>query len=217
MTSPLPFQITVARQLGSGGAELGQRIACRMGFVYLDRQILQQVAQELGISEAEVAGREDRIKSFWVRIMETFSAGCPEYMMSNPPPRIISDDTLIETEQRVLLHLAAGGSCVIVGRCGFHLLAGRAPLLNVFVHASRSFRIERMIKLYGASSRSVAEEMIDETDQNREQYVEIIAKKLWYDARNYHLSIDLSQTGLDMAEEMIVLLANRMVDLNSEP
>ncbi len=210
MTAPLPFQITVARQLGSGGSELGQRLACRLGFAYLDRQILQHAARELGMSEAELAHREERIQSFWARMVESFSTGCPEFMMSTPPPRIISDEALIDAEQRVLPRLVAEGSCVIVGRCGFHLLAGRARMLNLFVHASRPFRIARMIKLYGAGNPTTAEEMIDSTDRNRERYVERLTGRSWYDARNYHLSIDISEIGFDAAEEIIVSLTNRI-------
>jgi cytidylate kinase len=206
MTLQLPFQITIDRQIGSGGAELGQRIAGRLGFAYLDRQILQQAAQELGMSEEQLADRDERVQNFWIRMMESFSADSPEHLICSPPFRIISDDALIEAEQRVMLRLAGRGSCVIVGRCGFHLLSGRAPMLNFFVHASRPFRIERMIKNYEAADRAVAEEMIDSTDRNRERYVERISGKSWYDVRNYHLAIDLSRVGCDAAEEIVVSL-----------
>ena len=117
------------------------------------------------MSEAELAYREERIQNFWVRMMEVFSTGCLEYTINTPLPQIVSDEALIEAEQRVLWHLTAGGACVIVGRCGFHLLAGRARLLKVFVHASRPFRIERMMKFYGAGDKTAAEKMIDSTDR----------------------------------------------------
>jgi cytidylate kinase len=210
MSEPLPFHITIARQLGSGGSELGQRLACRLGFAYLDHQILQQAAKELGMSEAELAHREERIQSFWVRMVEAFSTGCPEYMMSTPPPKIISDERLVEAEQQVLLRLSAQGSCVIVGRCGFHLLARRARLLNIFIHAPSRFRIERMTRLFGAANETVASEMMESTDRDRERYVERFTGQSWYDARHYHLAIDMSQVGFDTAEEMIVSLANRI-------
>jgi cytidylate kinase len=210
MTLQFPFQITIDRQVGSGGAELGQRIAGRLGFAYLDRQILQQAAQELGMSEDQLAGRDERVQNFWVRMMESFSADSPEHLICNPPFRIISDDALIEAEQRVMLRLARRGSCVIVGRCGFHMLADIAPMLNVFVHASRSFRIERMIQHYAAANETIAEEMIDSMDRIRERYVERISGVSWYDARNYHLSIDLSQVGFDAAEAFVISLANRI-------
>ncbi len=210
MAEPLPFHITVARQLGSGGSELGQRIACRLGFAYLDRQILQQAAKELGMREEELAHREERVQSFWVRMVEAFSAGCPEYMMSTPPPKIISDETLIEAEQQVLMRLACQGSCVVVGRCGFHVLAGHARLLNIFVHASPRFRMDRMIQFYGAASDTAASEMMETIDRDRERYVERFSGKSWYDARHYHLAIDMSETGFEAAEEMVVTLAERI-------
>ena len=203
------FHITIARQLASGGADLGQRIAQRLGFAYLDRQILRNAAEELGMSEAELSFREERIQSFWVRLMEAFSTSCAEYTLSTPPPRVISDDRLIEAEQRVLTRLASRGSCVIVGRCGFHVLKEHARTLNVFIHASKSFRIDRMIKFYGAANDTKAEKMIERADYDRECYIEKLTGDSWYDARNYHIALDMSEVGFDAAEDMIVSMANR--------
>jgi cytidylate kinase len=93
-------------------------------------------------------------------------------------------------------------------------LAGRARLLKVFVHASQPFRIARMMNFYGAATKTEAEEMIDSTDRDRERFVERFAGVSWYDARNYHLSIDMSLLGFDMAEEIIVSLANRISEGN---
>lgn len=211
MTLHYPFQITIDRQVGSGGAELGQRIAARLGFAYIDRQILQQAAQELGTSEEQLANRDERVQGFWVRMMASFSADSPEHLICSPPFQIISDDALIEAEQKVMVRLARRGSCVIVGRCGFHLLAGVAPMLNVFVHATRPFRIGRMITHYAAADEEMAQKMIDEMDRTRERYVEKVARTSWYDVRNYHLSFDLSEIGYDAAEEIIVSQANRIL------
>lgn len=207
----LPFQITIARQIGSGGAELGQRIAQRLGLVYLDREILQQASEALGMEEAELSHREERIQGFWTRLMENFAPGCPEHMICESIPRTVSDDALIEAEQRVLLRFASRGSCVIVGRCGFHLLRERTRSLNIFVYASREFRIERMLKYYAAADRAAAREMIDDTDRQRERYVERVCGTSWYDARNYHLSMDMSQAGFEAAEETAVKLAQKVL------
>jgi CMP/dCMP kinase len=211
MTETKPFHITIARQLASGGSDLGQRIARRLGFAYIDRQILKCAAEELGMTEAELSHREESIQSFWVRLMEVFSTTCAEYTLSTPPLRIISDDRLIEAEQRVLLRLVSRGSCVIVGRCGFHVLKEKSRLLNVFVHAPKIFRIERMIKFYGAHDESQAREMIKRTDYDRECYTEKLTERSWYDARNYHMAFDMSQVGFEAAEDMIVSVANRMM------
>ncbi len=203
MNATPSFHITIARQLGSGGAELGQRIAGRLGMAYLDRQILQNAASELGMSEAELAHREERIQRFWVRMMEAFSIGCPEYMLETPPLKMISDEKLIEAEQRVLLRLCSRGPCVIVGRCGFFVLKSSARLVNIFVHAPRSFRVERIMKFYGAKSREAAGKIIDKTDRDRERYVEKLTEGSWYDARNYHLVFDMEKIGFDAAVETV--------------
>ena len=204
-----PFHITIARQLASGGAELGQLIARRLNFVYLDRQILQNVAQELEMREEDLSFREERIQGFWVRLMELFSTSCPEYTMSTPPLRVISDDRLIEVEQQVMARLASRGSCVIVGRCGFQILKEQARLLNIFVHAPKPFRIQRMMRFYGARTENEAGEMTDRTDYDRECYTEKLTGGSWYDARNYHLAFDMSQVDLDATVEMIVSLAKQ--------
>ena len=64
MNATPSFHITIARQLASGGSDLGRRIACRLGFLYLDREILQNAAEELGMSEEELSAREERIQAF---------------------------------------------------------------------------------------------------------------------------------------------------------
>jgi cytidylate kinase len=210
MNPALPFHITISRQLGSGGSELGERIARRMKFAFMDRQILDHACQELGMSEEELGHREERIQGFWTRMLEAFATGCPEYMPTLPPPRIISDETLIDAEQRVLLRLAAQGPSVIVGRGGFHALQGQACLLNVFVHAPRKIRIRRMIRYYGAADERAAEEMIDRSDADRERYIAHLSGGSWYDVRQYHLAIDMALVGFDAAEQIIVSLAERL-------
>jgi cytidylate kinase len=204
------FHITIARQLGSGGRELGQRIARRLGLAYLDRQILQNAAEELGMTEDELAHREERIQSFWIRMLEAYASSSPEYTLGTPPLKVFSDDRLIDAEKHVLLRLCSRGPCVIVGRCGFWVLKDQARLLNVFVHAPRWFRIERMIKFYGAQSPEAADEMIDQTDRDRQRYVEKLTGCSWYDARNYHLTFDLAEIGFEAATETIASAASHL-------
>jgi len=211
MAEDLPFHITIARQLGSGGSYLAQRLAHRLGFVYLDHQILEQAARELDISDTELVRREERTQSFWAKLLETFATGCPEDIQSPLPLRLISDDELIAAEHKVLLRLAARGSCVIVGRCAFHRLKEQARLVNIFVHAERGYRIRRVMQVYHAADPRAAEQMIDRTDNDRRRYVQKICGASWYDARNYHLTIDISRVGFEAAEEIIIAVAERLM------
>ncbi|MEJ2168134.1 MAG: cytidylate kinase-like family protein [Desulfobacterales bacterium] len=216
MDYELPFHITIARQLGSGGSYLAQRLAHRLGFVYLDHQILEQAARELDISDSEMIRREERTQSFWAKLLEAFATGCPEDIQSPPSLRLVSDDELIAAEHKVLLKLASRGSCVIVGRCAFHRLKGRARLINIFVHAARDYRIRRVMQVYHAADPKAAEQMIERTDNDRRRYVQRISGASWYDARNYHLTIDISRVGFEAAEEMIVAIAERLMKQNGD-
>jgi cytidylate kinase len=216
MAVDLPLHITIARQLGSGGSYLGQRLSHRLGFVYLDRQILEQAARELDMSHSELARREERTQSFWKRLLEAFATGGPEDIQSPPPVRLVSDDELIAAEHRVLLRLATRGSCVIVGRCAFHRLKGRARLINLFVHAGLGYRIRRVMEVYHAPDSATAQQMIDRTDNDRRRYVQRICGVNWYDARNYDLTIDLSRVSLEAAEEMIITMAKPLIEQGAD-
>lgn len=206
MTGTASDVITISRQLGSGGSYLGQRIAQQLGFSYADRQILQRASEQLGIDEACVADRNDRLQSSWDRLFQFFAVGNPEGTFSPPPLTVISDEQLLRGQRCIIEELANRGSCVIVGHGSFHLLRGHPRALHVFAHASKKFRQERVMRLYGISSATEAERILDKADQDRENYIRKLAGRNWFDARNYHLSLDTSRIGFDESERIILSL-----------
>jgi cytidylate kinase len=203
---PPPVVITIARELGSGGSYIGKQVARRLGYAYIDRQVLQQAARELGVEETELEGRDERVQSFWDRLISVFALGGVDGIYT-PPRRWVSDEQLAETEQRLICELAVKGPCVVLGRGGFHLLRGRAKLLNVFVHAPLSFRIQRVMSIYRINSKREAVEMIDRSDQERARYIKSFTGFDQFDARNYHITIDTGLVDFSTAEEMIASLA----------
>ncbi len=201
---PPPIVITIARELGSGGYYIGQQVARRLGYAYIDREILRQAARDLGLEETELEGREKRLQSFWDKLISVVAMGGADGIYS-PPPRWVSDEQLAETERRLICELASRGQCVVLGRGAFHLLRGRAKLLNVFVHAPVSFRIQRVMSIYRAKSKREAAEMIDRSDQERTRYIRFFTGFDRLDARNYHITIDTGLIDFTTAEEMIHL------------
>ncbi len=202
---PPPVVITIARELGSGGSYIGQQVARRLGYAYIDRQILQQAARDLGLEETELEGRDERVQSFWDKLISVFALGSVDAIYT-PPPRLVSDEQLVETEQRLVCELAVKGPCVVLGRGGFHLLRGRAKLLNVFVHAPLSFRIQRVMSVYRLNSKRQAAEMIDRSDQERTRYIRSFTGFDQFDARNYHITINTGLVDFTTAEEMVASL-----------
>ena len=207
---PATVVITIARQLGSGGSYIGQLVASRLGYVCIDRQILQQAAKELGVEEAVIEGREGRLQSFWEKLISVFTLGTPDGLYTPPPPRWVPDEQLAEIERRLITELTVKGPCVVLGRGAFHLLRGRLRLLNIMVHAPQRFRVERVMSLYHARSNAEAIQMIARSDQDRCRYIRAFTGLDWFDARNYHLTIDTAKVDFATAEEMIVSIARRL-------
>lgn len=212
---PAPLVVTIARQLGSGGSYIAKMVAQRIGFAYIDRQILEMAAKELGVDEAEIVGRREHIQGFWEKLISVFTLGVPDGTYT-PPPRWVSDEDLIEIERRLITELAVQGPCVVLGHGAFNLLRSRVRLFNIFVHAPVAFRAERVMSIYSAQSKDEAVRMIERSDQERRRYVRTFAGLDWYDARNYHLSIDTSVVDFALAEEMIASMVDRMHEKEGE-
>jgi len=208
--------ITIARQLGSGGSRIGQSVARRLGYVLIDRQILQQAARELRVEEAEVEDREERLESFWEKLVSSYAMACP-YRIGTPPLCLVSDEALAEVERRIITELAVKGPCVILGRGAFHLLRGKARLFNIMVHAPLRFRVERVMSIYPVRSKAEAIQMIERSDQDRCRYIRAFTGLDWLDTRNYDLTINMGKIDFATAEEMIADLALRLssVDVRS--
>lgn len=199
--------ITIARQLGSGGSELAQRVARELGWVYLDRELLRQAAEELGIDANELIRRDERVTSFWQKLLDTFTFGSLEGLYT-PPPLQVRDEQLIDIERRIMCRAARENNCVIVGRGGFHFLHGHARLFNVFVHAPHKLRCRRVAEIYKVENPKA---VIEKSDRDREQFIRWATGHRWLDLRNYHLCIDTARIGLENAKRWIVEQARRMV------
>ena len=207
---PSTVVITISRQLGSGGSYIGQQVARRLGYDFIDRQILQRAAKELGVDEAEIEGLEGCPQSFGKKLVSVFKVGDPGYIYTPPPPNWASYEQLAEIERRLITELTVKGSCVVLGRGAFHLLRGRARLLNIMVHAPQGFRVERVMSVYHAQSKAEAIQMVERSDQYRSRYIRALTGLDWFDTRNYHLTIDTAKLDFATAVEMIVSVARRL-------
>jgi len=204
MTAYEPFVLTVSRQLGSGGAYLGQRIAVRTGAIYADREILRQAAAQLGMPENELAGRDETVTPFWQTLLQGYALGIPEMGYQPPVQLPPTDREFYRAEAETITRLACSQrSAVIVGRGGFHVLNWHMRHLSVFLHADMEFRLQRVQELYTISARE-ALALIDSTDRTRARYLQTLTGQDWTDTRQYHLAIDTGMVGLSTAEEIVM-------------
>jgi CMP/dCMP kinase len=197
-----PFVITINRQLGSGGAYVGQKLAQRLGILYVDREIIDQAAKKLSVLVEDLQSHEEKIGSFWQKYMRSFAVGSPEVYL---PPQIIipTDRELFDAESDIIRRIARDNSAVIIGRCGCHVLADHPDRLSLYLHGDRAFRVERVMKMYNVT-REEAAKMIAQSDKDRSQYYKTFTGKEWIDARQYDLAINPGKLGLDNTVEYIL-------------
>ena len=204
--------VTLARQLGSGGSYLGHRLAEHLHVRCLDREIVSRTAQQMAVNEAEVAEREERGSSFWERMLRGMTAGPPEALYHAPLTLAVSDQELFAAETEVMKKIAAQEDCVIVGRLASHVLPRHAGLINIFLHAPPSFRIQRLLETAQAASEAQARELVERSDETRKRYITQMIGRGWNDAENYHLCLDTSSLPLPQVAEMLTEFVQRRIE-----
>jgi CMP/dCMP kinase len=200
-----PFVITINRQLGSGGAYVGQQLAKILGVFYADREIITRAAQKLSVMVEDLEAQEEKKKSGWSSFLKSFAMGTPEVYL---PTRVVlpTDRELFEVETDVIRHIAGECPAVIIGRCGCHILQDHPRLVSVYLHSDMASRISRIREKLGVSEEA-ALKMIVQSDKERSQYFNNFTGKEWVDARNYDLSINTGKSGLDGTVDFILKYA----------
>lgn len=196
-----PFAVTISRQLGSGGAYLGRRLASRAGVLCADREIVRRAAQLLEAKEEDIAARDEKKSSFLDRLLETCALG-PSDIYLPPDIALVPEEDISRVESEIIERIASERSAVIIGRGGFHVLRGHPRHLSVFLHADESFRRERVAKLYRVQAPE-ADKLIEKSDRERSRYIQALTGRACCDATQYHLSIDTGIVGLDDAVDIV--------------
>ncbi len=204
--------LAVSRQIGSGGAFVGQAVARRTGIRYVDREILQQAATLLGAEDDRLQEMEEQVPSVWARIAAICSVGPPDTPYVPPPLPTRQAQELIEAESRVIREIAAHESAVIVGRASTYLLREDANLISVFLHAPPPWRVERVMQTYSIPDRETARELVERSDKQRARVLHSFHGKAWTDSCNYDICLDTALVGIDVAIDLLSGLVTRRLN-----
>ena len=201
------FVITISRQLGSGGAYIGQQLAKKLDIFYADREIISKIARQLSVLEEDLAPNDEKILSFWESFLQFNIITSDVYV----PPKLLvpTDRELFQAEVEMIEHLAKERSAVIIGRCGSYILRDYPNRISIYLHgdnASRNIRIQKLYKV----SEEAAEKMMEQSDKQRARYCKIVTSKEWEwtDTRNYDISINTSKIDVDKCVELILNYLN---------
>jgi cytidylate kinase len=200
--------ITLSRQVGTRGASIGQKVARRLGFRYLDREILRQAAQ-LAWQDAEtLQSREERIGGLWENVLQVFSIGTPEAAYPLPGAcQHVTDRDLFELEADVIRKVASQYDAVVVGRAGFWVLRDHPGLRSIFLHADTNHRAEHLRHLLNLPGWPEALQKVKTLDREREKFIRTMTGANWRDPDNYHLCIDSGRIPEATIVDIVVRLA----------
>jgi cytidylate kinase len=191
--------ITIGRQLGSGGHDIGRMLALDFQATYYDRELLNLAAKESGFS-ARFFEQSDERKGFFRSL---FNVQVPHLGGSNNLYRQdFSEESLFQFQSDAILKAAQQGSCVFVGRCADYVLRDSPELVRVFITAPLNFRI-RMVMDKDGCDRATAQRKIEHGENQRAAYYNYYTGKKWGHASGYDLCIDSSVLGLSQTEKLI--------------
>jgi len=193
--------ITIGRQFGSGGHEIGEKLAEYFKIKYYDKELLSRAAKESGYCEEMLKSNDERpTNSFLYNlVMDTYSFG---YNASSFVDMPISHKVFL-AQFDTIKKIADEGPCVIVGRCADYALADYKNCVNLFIHADEQTKIKRIMERFDINE-SKAKDMMIKKDKQRQSYYNYYSSKKWGRADSYDLTINSSKLGIDGTVKMII-------------
>lgn len=188
--------ITIAREYGSGGHLLGERLAKELGIKLYDREFIRMAAQRSGIDEQYIAKNEQSIPSFWLKCILSKNSEQPvEASLS-------ADDILFVAESRIVQELAAQEPCIIVGRCADFVLKDHPKVVKVFCYSDLKSAVNRCVNDYGIPQEQ-AEAEIRRINRNRIHHYEYYTGQKWGEPHHYHLMLNTGNISLETACKLV--------------
>lgn len=192
--------ITIGREFGSGGHEIGTKLAQRLGVKCYDKELLAIAAKESGLCEDLFESQDEKpTNSFlYSLVMDTYSLGYTNSYVNMP-----INHKVFLAQFDAIKKLAEKESCVIVGRCADYALEDDPFAVSVFIKADLDKRIERIKKTFELPENKAAD-LIQKTDKKRASYYNYYSSKKWGEAKSYDLCVDSGLVGIEGAIEVIL-------------
>ena len=193
---------TIGREFGSGGREVGEKLAAKLGIKLYDKELLQQAAKDSGFCEEIFENHDEKpTNSFlYSLVMDTYSvSGYSAAPFLDMP----LNHKVFLAQFETIKKIAEKESCVIVGRCADYALSDNPDCINIFIHADLDVRIKNVSRNLNITENK-ARDIINKTDKQRASYYNYYTSKKWGDSKSYNLSIDAGKLGTENCVEMIL-------------
>lgn len=198
------YVITIGRQFGSGGSEIGRLIAEKLGIKYYDKELLAAAAKSSGVNAEFFEASDERSPHFYSQTnLWAFNIG---YNIGNffSADISFSDDNLYRAQSDVIKAFANESPCVIVGRSADYVLRNHPCTINVFISASENACVERIIKRGDSNNKEQAKALAEKKNKLRSNYYNFYTDKEWGDAASYDICIDTTKITCEQAANIII-------------
>lgn len=201
--------ITIGRQFGSAGREIGYKVADDLGIKLYDKEMLDRASKESGICQELFETHDEKpTNSFlYSLVMDTYSLGYSSGSYTDMP----INHKVFLAQFDAIKKIADEGPCILVGRCADYALEEYDNVLTLFIHASMDARIRRIARIYDLTDAK-AKDMIIKTDKKRSSYYNSYSNKKWSSADSYHMCLDSSVLGIEGTAEAI----KKLVELKEQ-
>ena len=201
--------ITIARQYGSGGREIGERVAETLGIRTYDRELITMAAENSGLHEDVLLHADETATN---SLLYTLAMGSNAFGVAGHfGYHVPINDKLFVLQSDVIREAAEREPCVIVGRAANYVLRDNPRLLSVFVYADLPDRKRRVMERHDVSE-SKAMDVINKTDRRRSSYYNYYTGNKWGKLTEYDLAINSSLLGIDGSAAVIATMAKRLMD-----
>ena len=192
--------ITIGRQYGSGGHDIGKQLAEELNVPFYDKALLERAAKDSGLCQEIFENHDEKpTNSFLYSLgMDTYSLGYTTSSFSEMP----LNHKIFLAQFDAIKNIAKEGPCVIVGRCADYALSDFPNVVNVFLHADMQDRVVRIARRHDLTDAK-AKDLIVKTDKRRASYYNYYTSKKWGDAAGYDLSLNTATLGIEGTIHMI--------------
>lgn len=202
--------ITIARQYGSGGREIGEKVAKILGIPLFDKQLITDAASKGNLNEDVIKKADESAANslLYTLAMGSNVIGTTMHFGYKMP----INDKLFILQSKVIKEYAEKGSCVIIGRCSDYVLRERDDVLRIFIYGDLEHRQQRIRERHPEIKTSQIIDIINKTDRRRSSYYNFYTGNKWGKYDNYDIAINSSTLGIDETARMIARCAEQLME-----
>ncbi|MCQ2190856.1 MAG: cytidylate kinase-like family protein [Paludibacteraceae bacterium] len=201
--------ISIGRQFGAGGRQIGKLIADHYGIKYYDSELLVEAAKDMGFAP-EIFAKADEVPSLQNSLDRLADLSSP-----NTSESVLSGANLFKAQSETMQRIADSESCVIVGRASDYVLRDRKDLVTFFLRAPMEFRAENIASRHNIDIKK-AQKLVEEREAARKEYYDYYTGREWGDSKGYDLCIDVSKLGLEETAKMMIAFIDSVFGKKAE-